>query len=95
MTLDGTPIVVVWFLVLTGAGWALAKGLLHRTRGCGDGHILPVLRLGIEPGGGVRRVQVGGRNILQPDLFAPGRGTAGDREEGIMALDQTTLLEYS
>jgi hypothetical protein len=31
MTLDGTPIVVVWFLVLTGAGWALAKGLLHRT----------------------------------------------------------------
>lgn len=32
MSLASTSAVVVWFLVLAGAGWALAVGLLHRTR---------------------------------------------------------------
>lgn len=32
MALAGLPILITWFLFIAGAGWVMAKGLLHRTR---------------------------------------------------------------
>ena len=32
MALAGVPLLITWFLFVAGAGWVVAKGLLHRPR---------------------------------------------------------------